>query len=176
MFSCSRKQSSGVALEERSLSQTPKLEIIGENLSEDLSRLSSNNDEILLLIYEYPLPKETNSPIFSEYFILDSENRKSSYDLDKSLFEKEEILFVLAEIDTDLDIKDIENNISANLDALFDASKNLDRAAQSEIIGDDDILGMRLINLNKSRPILTFTIQGVHKVDRFMYSIKILGL
>ena len=173
-FACSRKSSKKAAIEKANSLIAPMIEIIGKNLSEDLSRLASNNDEILLLIYENPLPNKTVYSLFSEYFILDSENRKSSYALDQSLFEKEELLFVLAEIDTDSTIKDIEINITKNLKNLFDAFKNLDRVAQNEIIGDDDILGMRLISLEKSNPISTFTIRGVHKADRYIYNIKII--
>lgn len=173
LFSCSRKQSRNIVLEDSSLSLGPILEIIGENLSEDASRLSSNNDEILLLIYGFPLINGTSSVLFSEYFILDNEKKKASFDVDKKLFEGETVLFVMAEVDSDISVDKIETTITQNLDSLFDSFKNLDRATQSKIIGDDDILVMREIPIQNTSPNFTFTVEGVHKIDRFRYLIKI---
>ncbi len=172
VFSCSRKQAEKTQITSAPQNAGPSIEIVGINLSEDGSRLSSNNDELLVLIYEGDNYATKSNPMFMTYIILDADKRKATVDIDSSLFEKD-IIFTLIEIDTEKDISDIASLVSQNLSKLLVAHQNQDRIAENKILGDDDLLEIKQIskeNLNKS---YSFKIRGVHKIDRFEYHIKI---
>ena len=150
----------------------PTIEIIGINLSEDASRLSSNNDELLVLIYEEENTSIFSPPLFMTYAILDAEKRQAKMEIDHSLVGKN-IVFTLIEVDTEKDIVDITSLVTQNVSVLLKAHKNQDRIKEIEILGDDDLLGIKKISKQKLTANHSFTIRGVHKIDRFEYRVNI---
>ena len=171
-FSCSRKQAGKTHSVSETKYKQPIIVIEGINLSEDGTRLSSNNDELLVLIYEHKTYSGVSDPMFMTYIILDADKSKATVEVDSSLFEKD-IIFTLIEVDTEKEISDIASFVGKNLSILIDAHQNQDRIAVNEILGDDDLLGIKKIaKENLSRP-YAFKIQGVHKIDRFEYKINL---
>lgn len=150
----------------------PTIEILGINLSEDGSRLSSNNDELLILVYNSAIVPTISSPLFMTYVILDTEKRKANIEIDKSLIDKN-LIFTLVEVDTEKNIEDIASLVTQNLSELMEAHQNQDRIAQIEILGDDDLLGIKKISKGELYMPFSFTIKGVHKIDRYEYRVNI---
>ena len=150
----------------------PTIEIIGINLSEDASRLSSNNDELLVLIYEEENTSIFSPPLFMTYAILDAEKREAKMEIDHSLVGKN-IVFTLIEVDTEKDIVDITSLVTQNVSVLLKAHKNQDRIKEIEILGDDDLLEIKEISEQKLSTNHSFIIRGVHKIDRFEYRVNI---
>ena len=172
IISCGRKQAGKVQTDLASKYDEPTIEIVGINLSEDGSRLSSNNDELLVMIYENGNNSVVSDPMFMTYIILDADKRKATVEIDSSLFEKD-IIFVLIEVDTEKEISDIASVVGKNLSILMEAHQNQDRIAVNEILGDDDLLGIRKISTQEFNSQFSFTISGVHKIDRFEYQVNI---
>ena len=172
IISCGRKQVGKVQANSASKFDKPTIEIVGINLSEDGSRLSSNNDELLVMIYKNGNNSIVSDSMFMTYIILDADKRKATVEIDSSLFEKD-IIFVLIEVDTEKEISDIASVVGKNLPTLIDAHKNQNRIEVNEILGDDDLLGIRKISTQEFNSPFSFTISGVHKIDRFEYEINI---
>ena len=143
------------------------INILAHNLSEDLSVLASNNDEILFLLFSLEDSKALS--LLSKYIIFDATNTKDNIPFDFEKLQSSDLLFIMLEIDTDKEISEVERLVEQNLKPLQAAIENQDRIAQKEILGDDDILGIKLITAEELSSLHKFRIQGFHKVDQFEY-------
>lgn len=142
--------------------------ITSDNLSEDMSVMSTKNDEIMFLIF--PVEGENhNTPLVSFTAVIDPEH--ASYQQEISLDTATGPFWVL------LIEQDSENNVSDIVKLLRDKMSELKgyHDAQSYkdielIIGDDDVLYIQQHKtINASTQI---QINGIHKVDRYSYFIS----
>jgi hypothetical protein len=144
----------------------------GINLSEDMSTLSSKNDEVLILLYSFDDTVKLKDPLLSAYFILDSANRKKQMPLvtpDQSV----NILLVLAELDTERSPEQVEKLVRKNFKEIMDCLDKRDLIALQQYIGDDDIIGMKVLRSKDLTNKTTFSFQGRYKLDKFLYRIEI---
>ena len=71
-FSCkTSKQTNNAKTVSQRLSDSLSIIITATNLSEDMSTLSSNDDELAFFLYSYKDSAVSELPIFSTYFVLD---------------------------------------------------------------------------------------------------------
>ena len=103
--------SPSIETKEVQLSVTDSLSIVVEaiNLSEDMSRLSTKNDELLILIYELKDSLELDQFLFSKQLKLDERTRSKKiwFSTSKNLT-KSRLLFLLIEQDSETPIEQID--------------------------------------------------------------------
>ena len=154
--------------------QTDKLELAltveAHNLSEDMTRISSMNDEILLLIYNKDT-SQLNTPVLSQRVDLDTANRKVV--ISESIISQSDhyILFVL-EQDSDSGVERIDPIIRIYYQEIIQAYEDKNYLEIEKYLGDDDLLGYVEFH---SEPLkeLKSQITGIYKMDRYDYSIGI---
>ncbi|MGZ4056903.1 MAG: hypothetical protein ACXVPU_03955 [Bacteroidia bacterium] len=154
------------------LSDSVDLIIQSTNLSEDMSTVSSNDDEILVLIYNYSDSTITGKPILSKYFVLNKNKMSDTiHYADKITGFNNNIIFFLLEIDTDKKPEVIEASVRANFKGLIKAYQKRDYTEIEKYIGDDDVLGIKNIEDLKSKRPGYFEFSDIYKMDRFSYHI-----
>ncbi|HEX5171430.1 MAG TPA: hypothetical protein VFW11_19770 [Cyclobacteriaceae bacterium] len=153
-------------------SDSLRVTINGQNLSEDMSTLSSRNDEVLLLIYSYDDTIKLKQPLLLSYFVLDSANRKKMMTL-AAPEPAGDLLLVLAELDTDRNPEQVERLIRKNFRAITACIEKRDLISLKNYIGDDDILGTKVIQEKDFARGILFAFQGRYKLDKYLYKIDI---
>lgn len=142
--------------------------ISSDNLSEDMSVLSTKNDEIMFLIF--PAEGENqNTPLISLIATIDPEH--ATHQREIHLDTNAGPYWVL------LIEQDSENNIDDIVKLLRDKLSELKRYHDAQsykdieyILGDDDVLYIeKHKEINASTQI---EIKGIHKVDRYSYFIS----
>ena len=142
--------------------QTDTLIISAINLSEDMSSLSTKNDEVFVFIYEYLDTNELKAPLVSKKLIFDKNNPTH-----KLVFPKKDnlILFFIEE-DSLRESVEIEPIVRVYFKEVIKAKSYHEI---EKYLGEDDLLGTIFINKNTS----TFTISGRSSIDKYEYSFVI---
>lgn len=144
------------------------------DLSEDVSTLSTKNDEVLLFIYEIKDSSKLGKSLFRKQLILDRTSRLKSIDFSFSKrLMNAELLFFLIEQDSEIPIEKIDRRVSnyyREIIAAFKAKKDLEI---EKYLGDDDVLGVKTITELKEGQTLQFSFKGMHRLDRYNYQITI---
>lgn len=141
------------------------------NLSEDMSTLSSKNDELLMLIYDFSDSTKLLKPLALEYFVLDSAHRIKQFLLKTDKVRN--ILMLLIEVDTKKTPAVIEKNVRLHYREILAFFRQRDRGGLFKILDDEDLMGYRIIpdfdgSLNQD-----FSFQGRYNLDRFHYRIGV---
>ncbi|WP_044208712.1 hypothetical protein [Flammeovirga sp. OC4] len=146
--------------------QKSKFEIIisSTNLSEDVSVLSTKNDEILFLVYELD-SNDYQPPVINEYFVLDSS--KMEIRIEAELDSNKNYQYYLLEMDSNRDYLQLDPIIRIHHKAIVEYFVQGDYLGIEKYLGDDDILSIDelTIPINKN-------INGIFKIDRYSYQIK----
>ena len=137
------------------------------NLSEDMSVLSSQNDEIIVLFFNPSDSTDvpTRGQIAANIFTKKSDH--FSFELDSNL--SDTFVSVMIEEDSDAVSERIDSLVRHNIDSLTSYFEKNDYTQIRTILGDDDVLDIRTITYTDS---LTFTIQGIHKMDKYKYHVS----
>lgn len=152
------------------LSDSLTIIIASTNLSEDMSSLSSNDDEIALFVYSYT-DSIIDQPPFIAYNGILSKTKMidtTYFHPIKKITHKNLIVFII-EIDTDKKIEFIEPQIRKNHQALLKAYATKDYSMIERYLKDDDILGIKEIE-NFERG-MSIEISDIHRMDRYHYQI-----
>ncbi|MCW3072647.1 MAG: hypothetical protein JWO44_2537 [Bacteroidetes bacterium] len=164
--------SSALSQENKTVPDSIRLEIVSSNLSEDMSTLSSNDDELLLLIYDYTDSTVTGSPAFTGYFTLHKKDQKVILPADPlGNFIQHDLLLFLIEIDSDKKPGDIEASVTHHYKELIAAYKLRDYLAIEKVIGDEDVLGIKVLPAFKPGKDNEIIFSDIYKMDRFSYSL-----
>lgn len=152
----------------------PQLTIEAINLSEDLSRISTKNDELLLLTYELTQDDNLDSYIFKEEFILDEKIRSKSFAfrLTEEQYESS-FLFILMELDSDTPIERIDPVLRIYHKEIVNSLDSNDYNEIEKYLADEDILGAKIIKNLSIYKSQNFIIKGIHKLDRYEYLISL---
>ncbi|MCX6294601.1 MAG: hypothetical protein NTX97_00815 [Bacteroidetes bacterium] len=152
------------------LSDSLTIIISSTNLSEDVSTLSSNDDEISIFIYPYNDSSISTPPLISNQFIF-KKNKMSEtiyYKGIKNLINKDLILFLI-EIDSEKKNEEIDLLIRKSYIELqkgYAAKNYLEIEKQ---IGDDDILGIKVLPNFKSPTTIDFS--DIYRMDKYNYEV-----
>jgi len=151
------------------------IQIRAENLSEDLSRIATNNDELVMLLYTIGNDKKYNEALFTEYFTLDTIQRYNQFEFDKIPKNIDsDLLFFLIEMDSDHSLQVMTTKVQASFEDIQVAYKSRATQKLKEILGDDDLLGIKKISAEELKSVNDFIIEGVQKMDRYRYIIRII--
>jgi hypothetical protein len=155
-----------------SVSDSIQLIIHSSNLSEDMSTLSSNDDEVAVFIYNYSDSTITSKPVFSSYFILNKKKMSDTLNYTNNVNDKNNtIIFFLLEIDSDKKLSDIEPDVRLHYKELISAYNKKNYTEIEKYIGDDDLMGIKKIEDIKSNSPVYFEFNDLYKMDRFSYSV-----
>jgi hypothetical protein len=115
--------------------------LTAKDLSENVNRLSTQDDELILLVYTQGSAEQLPTIVFQEYFVLDSEQRVKEIRLGEEVRLKQEITLVLIEMDSKLSIQQVEPVVRLNLDAMLAFDQKSQPQGLQSLLGDDDLLG-----------------------------------
>ena len=149
------------------------LSIEAIDLSEDMSVLSTKNDEILLLIFEQQDSMELSESLLSKRLKFDENKRfrQFTFTLDRRIVDSSLLLFLI-EQDAETPIEQLEPIIRIHYSSIIEAYSSRNYLQIEKYLGDEDILGVLHIRELVSTP-AQFRFQGVHKMDKFEYLIRI---
>jgi hypothetical protein len=143
------------------------IKICAKNLSEDMSLLATQNDEIILLLFPHSSASvPTKGLIVSKIFTKDNNCYISK--LDSTTVGS--LTLVLLEQDSDATLTVIDSVVRNNIDSLTAYYRKSDYTKIRSVLGDDDVLGIRNIWVGDSA--FTTSIIGFHKMDKYEYSIS----
>ncbi|WP_435623514.1 hypothetical protein [Flagellimonas sp.] len=160
-------------IEEKNIQKEPLFSITLKalNLSEDMSSLSTKNDEILLIIYDFTEKNELGKPILAEQLTFDQNNRLSKITARSNNSKSDEYLVFLIEQDSEISIERIDPTIRIHYKKIIELYDSKDYLELEKYIGDEDLLGVAITdNLIGKK---TFDFQGFHKLDRYHYNVSI---
>ncbi|BDD05166.1 hypothetical protein [Aureibacter tunicatorum] len=145
--------------------QKTRFTISASNLSEDASLLSSNNDEVLFLVYK-DVDGDLGKPVIVEYFVFDSLNTKASFDI--NLDQTSSYKYFLLEMDSDRDYIQIDPILRVHHQAIKECHEKHDYLAVEKYLSDEDILGLGEFKIPDE-----IDIKGIYKIDKYSYQINI---
>lgn len=144
------------------------------NLSEDLSRLSSGNDEILLLIYQCLDTTILDYPVFSEQLLFTDTDRVKKINFkSQDISTENSLLIILIERDSETPLEQLDPIIRIQLSRLLSAFGSNDYLELEKYLGDEDLLGMKFLHNFKLHPQANFSFEGIQKLDKFEYQVSI---
>ena len=170
-FSCkTSKQTNNNKIASQRLSDSLSIIVTATNLSEDMSTLSSNDDELALFLYSYKDSVVSELPIFSTYFVLNKTGMSDTLYFNgiKKVLNKDLILFMI-EMDTEGKIEFIEKQIRKNHNELIKACREKNYTTIEIYLNDNDILGVKVLKDFKRET--TIEISDIHRMDRYNYQI-----
>lgn len=138
------------------------LTITALDLSEDMSRLSTKNDEVFLFIYDYSDTNSLSAPLVSVKHIFD----KNNPDFNLSIPRKDRLILFFIEEDSFRNIEQVEPVIRVYFKEIMKAT---DYNQLMKFLGEDDLLGVKIID-NQTKK---FTLSGMNSLDKFNYSFVI---
>ena len=148
-----------------------EVKVEGLNLSEDMSSVSTKNDEVLLLIYKNEDSVKLGEPVLKKYLIFDSLHKSHSIIGPRPDSIPENILLFLLEEDTGADVTLLDSVVRINHIKLKELFNKHDLAGITYILSDDDMLTVQSINnflVNKETII---NIKGIIRADSYDYKI-----
>ena len=83
------------------------------------------------------------------------------------------LLFVLLERDSSRPIEQIEAAVRIYQNELLNAYYNYDYNLIIKYLGDEDILGMKILENDNNNGSIVFEFSGFQKMDRYRYQIKL---
>ncbi len=177
-FSCSNKVYYRTEIQSLTIPQSDSLRfdcfLTAYDLTEDDSRISTKNDELVLLVYSDTSNNQNPKLMCQDYFIIDSLHQTkrlifSDLNLDGSV-----LTFILIEIDTRKNLKQIEPVVRLNLASLISAKKSGDITIINELLGDDDLIGFKSVSFSDlEKETIFIDFKGIHLFDSYNYRLQI---
>jgi hypothetical protein len=149
---------------------TLSLEINAINLSEDMSVVSTKNDEILILLYEKSDSTTLSKPLFSKQLIFDQKSSKRQFHFPVSDNQANTaLLLFFIELDYGTTAEQIDPVIRIHYKTIVEAYTNKDRSTIQNYLGSEDLLGVQQITELPTE----FIFNGTYKLDRYEYLLNI---
>ena len=150
-----------------SSSDTLEIQITAANLSEDMSLFSTMNDEVMIFVYQQE-DSLLNAPLVAKEFVLVESNRSCKVSLPTP---QKDILLFIVERDDDVTLHQVDPIIRVHYQEIIEKYKANDRQGLEAFLGDEDLLGFKVI-----KPVtedLSFTFEGFYKLDRYKYDVSL---
>lgn len=144
------------------------------NLSENFT----GNDEVVILSYLYDNDSSTLSePLFREKlkFFPKTGTKQFNCKLKKDI-SNQRMLFFLIEQDTELSIAAIDSAVRVSHRDIMREFNNRNYTGVEKYLGDEDVLGFRVIQKLKSTEPNVFSFSGIYKLDKYEYQVKLSSL
>ncbi|SFU72474.1 hypothetical protein SAMN05216480_11663 [Pustulibacterium marinum] len=163
LASCKSTENKSILSEKKAFTQL-KCKLKAYNLSEDMGKVGTNNDEIVLLV--------TNSAqkiLYSIAMTMDSLHTEHTFSVsDTSLF-KDTLLFTLLEIDSEEKLSYFQEKITKNITLFEKAALSKDYKSISNLLSDDDVLGIARLECNETIFPKKILFSGLQFFDRYEY-------
>lgn len=169
LLSCSSKikTTSGTT---RNKSDSLWVTVTSNNLSENLT----GNDEVLVMCYLYRDSVTLDELLFGQKLRINAKNlsRKFQIKLNKDIGERSMLLFLL-EQDSETPLLQIDSMLRVNHRDIMTEFKKRNYTGIEKFLGDEDVLGYKMISaLDYNAPNL-YSFFGVYKLDKYEYWVKI---
>lgn len=143
------------------------------DLSEDMSKLSTGNDELLIFIYALKDSSVLDEYLFSQHFKFDAKNRKKElYFPASETFFTNNLLFFLIEQDAETPVEQLDPIIRVHYQKLITAFENRDYIQIEKLLGDEDLLNVQVISDFSHNTPVEFNINGIHRLDKYAYTVR----
>jgi hypothetical protein len=177
VLSNSCKQSQSITASEDGYQYIPdsiKLIIQAVDLTEDMSSLSSKNDELTILIYEVIDPAKLVVLKYSNSFTMTkrSDFKKLAFSNSFNVNGKTYSV-VLIERDTDQTTDEIEKMVSSRYFELTSYYLKNGNFGIEEFLDDNDIVGIKIINDLGGNNEVDFRFSGFFKLDKYEYRLTV---
>jgi len=140
------------------------------DLSENMSRLSTKDDEVILLLYKKTNSEETlHAPVCQTEFVLDS-TRKEKTLTNLTLQNSNYLIFIL-ERDDERTIEQIDPIFRVYYQEIAKLYAKKDWLGLEKYMGDSDLLGYVEFSLSKSESEIEF--KGRQNMDSYHYKLTI---
>lgn len=158
----------------RSNKDTIQIAIKALDLTEDMSSLSSGNDEVLLLIYELKTENPLGESLCSDQKVLSSSDNilYSGFNKD-GMAQGASVLFLILEQDSETPVEQIDAIFRIHHAKILQAFDNSDYLELEKYLGDEDLIGYKVINEMDHPETLGFDFTGVYKLDSYHYRIRL---
>ncbi len=150
-----------------------RLTISSTDLSEDMSQLSSGNDELILLVYESSFAGAR--PVFTQEFIFDKKVKKKTFEINYTDFKwktranvEPTVSIYLVERDSKNSIERIEAPITVYQNEILELFKTKKTVELEKYLGDEDLLlacKFRLYNHNSCKN------SYINNLDSYSYKV-----
>lgn len=148
--------------------------VTGIDLTEDVSAVSTQNDELLFFVYADSTGQIVPDIILQKYFVIDKWNLEKIIELNSIHSNTSSLTFVLIEQDTEKNLSQIEPVVRLNIEKLIKAEAERDIRTINRLLGDDDLIGIKKLqsrHFKKRKKVVKF--RGIHLFDSFEYKIEI---
>ncbi len=135
------------------------------NLTEDVSSLTTKNDELLLYVFE--LIDDTVNVISLHQFELDQQHQKQIITSEELI--NDSLYFFLLEMDSQEPIDAIIKKVNDNINVIIKSHFELNTRKIKEVLGDEDVISAKKIGDKNIKFIET----GFHLFDKYVYQITI---
>ena len=163
LLNCRLSQKATSSLHQGIVTEITFEKLTCSNLSEDMSRVSSKNDEILLLYFLMDSNENIITAWSSEYMLF--ENRGVEVNLNQTVIINDASILKIFLLEQD------SERTESELLVLISSHIKKSKSEISEIIKDDDILDLKTFDLNQSQFYKEnkLKIWGVHLGDEYEY-------
>jgi len=148
------------------LSDTVLVIIKSENLSEDFSK----NDELLILAYVSKDSSVLDTAILKKRLTLTDQKMQDEFQwkITPDLADKDLLIFLI-EQDADTPIEQIDAILRIHSSNVINAFKNRNYSSIEKYLGDEDILGIKLLEKPDFNYPIEFYFRGLYRMDRYEY-------
>ncbi len=144
--------------------------ISSNDLSEDLSPLSTGNDELLFLLYSESDSNNSLELLIDKSFIFDSVIHK--FNIIKNININSDLILFLIEVDTKENSIQIEPVIRAYHSEISKAAEQGNATKISEYLGDNDLLGTYSFHKKEIAQKKIVNFNGINLFDSYEYQIE----
>ena len=133
---------------------------------------------MIILSYLYDNDSSNlNEPLFREKlkFYPKTGTKQFNCKLKKDISDQRTLLFLI-EQDSELSIADMDSAVRINHRDIIREFNNRNYTGVEKYLGDEDVLGFRVIQKLKSFEPNVFSFSGIYKLDKYEYQVKLITL
>lgn len=147
-----------------------RVTVTSTNLSENMT----GNDEILIMCYIYRDSSKLDQPLFRQKLHIDLRHSSRQFlcKWNKSIGDQPLLLFLI-EQDSELPITQIDSMVQVNHRSILREFQGGTYSGIEKYLGDEDILGFKVISKMDYTSSNLFIFNGRYKLDKYEYTVKI---
>lgn len=144
------------------------------DLTEDMSSLSSKNDELTVLVYLASYSTDQMRLLFSNSSTVNAQkNTIQMVAVNLGDLSGKKLRMVMIERDTDGDLIELETKVRSQYDDLINHYRTQGNFGIEKYIGDNDVIGIRDVAPVYKGLFMKFDFEGTFKLDRYRYQVNL---
>ncbi|MEO1053948.1 MAG: hypothetical protein AAFX87_25145 [Bacteroidota bacterium] len=151
-----------------------ELTIEAVDISENMSRVSTQNDELLVIVYDYEEQEMLADPLLVKKQVFNA--KETTYKIDASSLLKaksDKLLFFFIEQDVNRSVEQIDPVLRVHHKRITELFDEHELYKLEKYLGDEDLLGIKVISKFQSKNKFCFAFSGYHKGDRYHYLVEL---